>query len=232
MMIIINVSTKSNACKRISMNLMRDYTIIIMNQQQILHAALPSPFLLRSDAYSALGFDRLDVECIMLTTEQPDEVLREFLVYAQARSRGRPWSATGVYNDADAPLSLTSVLVEFEAHHHHDDRQLLRVQYVLPVTEAGALYSHSEGFGLLWLEFMRVCAFCPTQAEAVHAIDALAAASYYVEIMLREVLADRDRLDFFWHRQACLALEEGNGGGDPVRARALRQKGVGLPVPH
>jgi hypothetical protein len=189
--------------------------------------APPPPFLPRRDTFSAWGFDHPDVECTPITTAQADEVLRDFLLYAQARSRGKPWSATGVYNDAAEPLSLTSVLVEFEAHHRlgtaqaADESALMHVHYVLPVTEEGALYSHSEGSGLLWLDFLRVCAFCPTQAEAVCAIEAVAS---YVEIGLQEVRTDLDHYEFFWHTQACLALEEGNGGGDPVRVRALRRR--------
>jgi hypothetical protein len=143
----------------------------------------------------------------MITTAQANEVLHDFLLYAQARSRGRPWSATGVYNDAAEPLSLTGVLVKFEAHRRLglDDSFLMHVQYVLPVTEAGALYSHSEGSGLLWLDLLRVCAFCPTQPEAVLAIDAVAAS--YVEIVLQEVQTDLARCEFHWHMRACLALD-------------------------
>jgi hypothetical protein len=184
---------------------------------------LPPPFLPHRDACRAWGLDHPCVDC-SITAREADEALRDFLLYAQARSRGRQWSATGVYRDAAERLSLTGVLVEFEAHRQLEvaanEFMLMHVEYVLPVTEEGALYSHSEGSGLLWLDLPRVCAFCPTQAEAVRAIDAMAS---YVENILQEYLAGMGRWEFHCHVRACLALEEGNGGGDPVRARALRR---------
>ena len=132
---------------------------------------LPSPFLPHRDAFRAWGFDLPTVDCAM--TGEDDEALREFLLYAQARCRtGARWTITGVYQDPAERHRLTFLRVEFEAHPNEE----MHVEYVVPVAAGGAaLFSHAEGAGLLWLDLLRDgCAFCPTMAEALRAIEAFA----------------------------------------------------------
>jgi hypothetical protein len=177
----------------------------------------PFPFLPTSSAWSAWGFDRPHIDCV--PPEDGDEVLRQFLLYAQARSRGRPWRIQAEFDDAQR-FRARNLLVEFDVHRDCEllpRAALMNIEYVIAVTtERDPVYVGSEGYGLYWLELPGIAAFCSTMAEALRAIDAVVP---FVPATIRHFIDGRDRLALEVHLWQCISL-----GGDKVREAAVRRK--------
>ena len=164
----------------------------------------PPPFRRHSDAWRAMGFEGQPVLFMPAEDEQP---LRDFLLYAQARTRRRKWTIWPVYNSAHQidTLEVTyGVLGLIEK---------VNVEYTIPTIRNRSAIGHPEGNGLIWLGIMHVSAYCATMADAVAALDALVP---YIPILHEHRQGHLEWITLRNHLRQCL-------GSDPVRVAAVRR---------
>jgi hypothetical protein len=181
----------------------------------------PPPFLPHTEAWAAYGFDKPHIQAEVGETD--DERLRQLMLYAQAKSRGQGWTIEGTYcsrGDPNGRFHLVNLEVEYDAR-HRNAHTLMHVEYVVATNEQGHTTSRtgSEGPGFYWLDLPSVTAFCPTMADALYAINAIAP---YIPEFLRYHVASLERSIMQQYVLRCIRLTTGNGGGDPILTAALQ----------
>ncbi len=130
--------------------------------------------------------------------ETDDELLQEFLLYAQARNKGRGWGVFGVFGG----------LVGWLEVRFHCAQNL--VVYI-DACWGGFFSIHTQGAEAL----------CFSEQETLRALDALASEMPRLEA---EHLKRCDDACLFHHCSSVLRRMEMNGEFDKVRAAALRRK--------
>ena len=170
----------------------------------------PLPFLPQFAALRAWGFDQPHIDCSV--ADDRDEVLLEFMLYAQ--SRKRRWRMWAEYdNQCRERFKIRNLRVEFDAHQGCmlPSSALMSIGYCLVIV------AHQPAFGLFCLDLPGISAFCRTEVEVLSAIDAV---SPYVPETIRQFNENTDMLALEVHlwRQLHLA------GGDSVLCAAIRRK--------
>ncbi len=147
------------------------------------------------------------------------ERLREFLLYAQARTRGKQWTIWPEYSHPRGG-EISTLEVVFDAQRALESVgrvPVVIVEYMVPDHAHGrCTLSHSEGSGFFWLGFLHVSAYCLTMADTLAAIDALVP---YVPLVMAHRRGYWDWIDLKIHLRRCMLLES----NDPVRVAALRR---------
>jgi hypothetical protein len=178
---------------------------------------IPEPFQMTDTAWERFGLGGVHVRCLI--PKESEEALCGLLLYAQARSRGKPWSMEAKYETGD----IVCLQVEYDAHRAWGgervwNHSLLHVHYVVPVSSCWGrgcddplLPDGPEGRGLYLLDLPRITALCLTMAEALHAINSVAP-------YIPTVLSIMERYALHEHLRRCLL-----GTSDPIRAAALQR---------
>jgi hypothetical protein len=163
----------------------------------------PPPFLPTRAALSAWGFN--DPNNSFTSADDCDEVLREFLLYAQAKSKGKRWHIHPEFEGR----CMRNLRVEFDAHRESgvtDPNAMLSVEYFL-----------LNGNGLFWLDLPNVSAFCSSMEEALQAMSVVVP---YIPACINYYCDRRDRLALEIHLWKCINFS----GFDKVREEAVRRK--------
>ena len=166
----------------------------------------PPPFLPTAAALSAWGFNAPNNSSV--SADDGDEVLREFLLYAQAKSKGKRWHIHPEFEGR----RMRNLCVEFDAHREcgvTDPNAMMSVEYFL-----------LNGRGVFWLDFPNISAFCSSMEEAVQAMSAVVP---YVPVCIGFFFEKRDRLALEIHLWKCIHFS----GGDRVREAAVRRQLAG-----
>ena len=183
----------------------------------------PLPFRFFADACTAMGLDKSHTQLTVAETD--DERLMQFMLYAQARSKGKPWSICPTYDLVNRATTgrfhIIHLRVEYDYYRENDitdTLSMMRVEYVV-----------SEDLCCYWLDLPNVSAFCLTMADALSAIDA---ATPYIPATVKHRAEVMQHFAIRAHVQRCLRLMRSNGGGDDdgnithdtVHAAALGRK--------